>query len=85
MESQEITDFLKAVQAGIKSGSSDEFRLVSNVEIELAVIVNKEGGGKVNLAIVGGEGKYEKESVSKIKFSMGNNFTIYDQSRTRKQ
>jgi uncharacterized membrane protein len=36
VESQEITDFLKAVQEGIKNGSSQEFRLVSNVEIELA-------------------------------------------------
>ena len=79
VNSQEITDFINAVKIGVaKSCEPGKFDLISNIDFELAVAVKKEGSGKVNIAIVGAGGKYEKESITKIKFSMGSP-TSYEQ------
>lgn len=81
IDSQEITDFIDAVKLGIaKSREQGKFDLISTVEFELSVVVKKEGEGKFNIAIVGGGGKYEKEAITKIKFSMGDP-NSYDELR----
>lgn len=73
IDSDELTEFIKAVQNGIeKSQKNGNFELITPIDFELSVIIKKEGKGGVNIAIVGAGGKYEKESASIIKFSMGN-------------
>jgi len=56
----------------------------NNLEFELSVVVKKEGKGKLDIAIVSAGGKYEKEAISKIKFSMGNDLTLYNERGLRK-
>ena len=71
-DSSELTNFIIAVKDGIeKSQKQGSFTLVTPIEFEVSIIVKKEGKGGINIAIVGVGGKYEKESISKIKFSMG--------------
>ena len=71
-DSSELTNFITAVKDGIeKSQKQGSFALVTPIEFEVSIIVKKEGKGGINIAIVGAGGKYEKESISKIKFSMG--------------
>jgi hypothetical protein len=41
------------------------------IEFELSVVTKKVGGGKVKLILAEAGGKYEKEEISKIKFSIG--------------
>lgn len=73
VNSSELTDFINAVKESIeKTQTQNSFELIKPIEFEISVIVKKEGRGGVNIAIVEAGGKYEKESVSKIKFSMGN-------------
>lgn len=72
-DSLELTKFIEIVREGIeKSVKIKSFELLTPVEFEVSVMVKKEGEGGINLVIVDAGGKYEKESVSKIKFSMGN-------------
>ncbi len=80
----EIEEFIKKTYEGITAGENDKFGLMSNVEFELSVVVNKSGKGGIDLAIVGAGGKYSKESVSKIKFSMGDDVGLYNEMRLRK-
>jgi len=80
----EIEEFIKKTYEGISAGQNENFELMSNVEFELSVVVNKSGKGGIDLAIVGAGGKYSKESVSKIKFSMGNETGLYNEMRLRK-
>ena len=56
----EIEEFIKKTFEGISAGENDKFELMSNVEFELSVIVNKSGKGGIDLAIVGAGGKYSK-------------------------
>lgn len=77
IDSNELTEFIKAVQNGIEeSQKNGKFELITPIDFELSVIVKKEGKGGVNIAIVGAGGKYEKESASIIKFSMGNPLSL---------
>lgn len=77
IESEEITDFINAVKTGIsKSHSDGTFELMSNVDFELAIVAKKQGNGKVNIVIAGVGGEYEKQTISRIRFSMGNQATV---------
>jgi len=80
----EIEEFIKKTYEGISAGENDNFELMSNVEFELSVIVNKSGKGGIDLAIVGAGGKYSKESVSKIKFTMGDEVRFYNEMKLRR-
>ncbi len=72
-DSSELTEFIKAVREGIeRTQNQGSFELLTPIDFELSVITKKEGKGGINIAIVVAGGKYEKESISKIKFSMGN-------------
>lgn len=73
IDSTELTDFIHAVKEGISKTEKDgEFTLLTPIDFEISIAVTKEGKGKVNIAIVDAGGKYEKESITKIRFSMGN-------------
>ncbi|MGI0009777.1 MAG: trypco2 family protein [Nitrosopumilaceae archaeon] len=71
--SSELTEFIKAVSKGIEEAQENgSFELLTPIDFEVSVIVKKEGKGGINIAVVGAGAKYEKESISKIKFSVGN-------------
>ena len=77
IEADEITDFINAVKDGIsKSEENNKFSLMSNVDFELSVITKKHGGGKINIAIASAGGDLEKQAISRIRFTMGNQATI---------
>lgn len=80
----EIEEFIKKTFEGISAGANDNFELMSNVEFELSVLVTKSGKGGIDLAIVGGGGQYSKESVSKIRFTMGNEMGLYHEKELRR-
>jgi translation initiation factor 2B subunit (eIF-2B alpha/beta/delta family) len=71
IDTDELTEYLKNVCNGIIKAESNEMSLQSKIDFELSVITDKVGEGKLKIFIANIGGKYEKESVSKIKFSMG--------------
>lgn len=76
-ESTSLTDFINAVKNGIKnSQEAGSFELLTPIEFEVTVATTKEGKAGLNIVVVGAGGKYEKESVSKIKFSMGHPLSL---------
>ena len=68
---KELTEYIKAVMKGIENGVPENYEIKSTVDFELAVINTKEAKGGVNILVVDGKGKHEKENISKIKFSIG--------------
>ncbi len=71
--STELTEFITAVSEGITKGQKQGIlELLTPIEFEISVAIKKEGKGGVNITLIEAGGKYEKESVSKIKFAMGN-------------
>ncbi|MEX1995812.1 MAG: hypothetical protein WD884_00335, partial [Nitrosopumilaceae archaeon] len=64
-------EFVKSVLIAVDNSKTREFRLKSNVEFELSILTKKEASGKMSILIADVGGIYEKEAVSKIKFSMG--------------
>ncbi|MCA9828497.1 MAG: hypothetical protein KC444_08970 [Nitrosopumilus sp.] len=71
MDENGITTIINNVKEAInKSEESNDVRLSSDIKFELAVIAKKEAGGKIRFIIVEAGGGYEKETVSKIIFSM---------------
>lgn len=77
IEANEITEFVNAVKDGIvKSEEHGKFALMTNIDFELSVVTRKQGGGKINIAVANAGGQYEKQAISKIRFSMGNQATI---------
>lgn len=71
--SKELTDFITAVNEGITKGQKQgTLELVTPIEFEISVAIKKEGKGGLNITLLEAGGKYEKESISRIKFAMGN-------------
>jgi len=71
-DSSELTKFIEAVREGVQKTQKDgSFELLTPIEFEVSVTVKKEGDGGIHIAIVGVGGSYAKESISRIKFSMG--------------
>ena len=66
----ELSSFLKNLQSEIDKGMTDNFYLKGDIDIELAVVKTKDVGGKLRILVVEAGGKYEKETVSKIKFQI---------------
>jgi len=71
INTNELKDYIKNICKAIENADTETINLKSPIEFELAVITKKEGKGKVNIFVVDAGGKYEKEAISKIKFSMG--------------
>jgi len=77
IEANEITEFVNAIKDGIsKSEKTGKFQLMTNIDFELSVVTKKLGGGKFNIAIAKAGGEYEKQAISKVRFSMGNQATL---------
>ncbi len=73
LDSSELTEFINAVREGVlKTQKQGSFELLTPIEFEISIGVKKKGKGGLNIAIVNAGGKYENESISKIKFSIGN-------------
>jgi hypothetical protein len=78
---EKIEDFVNAVTTGINQGIPEGFRLKGDIDIELVVVSSKEAGGKFSIMIAEAGGKYEKEELSRIKFTIakketGNSFLV---------
>ncbi len=78
IDSKELTEFIKQVAIAIDNSKVREMMLKSGIEFELSVIIKKEGNGKLRIFIADANGDYEKESVSKIKFSLGHKPKVED-------
>jgi len=67
-----LQDFIKSVTEEVsKSQKTGHFELLTPIDFEISISVKKEGKGRIELLVVGAGGKYEKNEVSKIKFSLG--------------
>jgi|APSaa5957512535_1039671.scaffolds.fasta_scaffold108884_2 hypothetical protein len=76
-----LENFVNAVTTGITQGIPEGFRLKGDIDIELVVVSSKEVGGKFSIMIAEAGGKYEKEELSRIKFTIakkdtGNSFLV---------
>jgi len=73
--SEEFTDLgalVKDIVGQVESGleSTDYHVKDSGIEIELVVTKTKKVGGKIQVILAQAGGKYEKQELSKIKFSL---------------
>jgi len=66
----EIKEFLESLQDQIIEGLHDDMTLKGEIDVELSIVTNKEAGGKVRVFVVDAGGKYEKETISKVKFKI---------------
>lgn len=71
IKSKELTEYITDIRKSIEAAHTDSFDLVSDVEFELAIVNRKEKEGGFSIFVVDAKGKYENQSVSKIKFKMG--------------
>lgn len=67
----ELTAFIKSVIQAVDSSKNREMVLQSGIEFELSVVTTKEGSGGIKIFIANAGGKYEKETSSRIKFTVG--------------
>ena len=71
-KSVKLQDFIKSVSDEVsKSQKSGSFELLTPIDFEISISVKKEGKGGIELLVVGAGGKYEKNEVSRIRFSLG--------------
>lgn len=71
-DSDELTEYVSSVLKGIQASENAnvDFSLTSGVTFDLSVIHKKEAGGGIKILIADAEGKYEKQVVSRITFTM---------------
>ena len=73
-DSKNITEFIQSSIEGIEEGiqsNKSKFRFETPIEFELSVSVKKRAEGKIDIVVASAGGKYDKEEISKIKFSIG--------------
>ena len=71
INTSELTEFINSVSKEIFAQDKDGIKTtIKPIEFELSVVVKKAAGGKINLLLADVGGKYEKEVMSKIKFSV---------------
>lgn len=71
IDSKELTEFIKNVAIAVENSRVREMILKSGIEFELAVVTKIEGNGKLRIFVADAGGEYEKEVISKVKFSIG--------------
>lgn len=69
----ELEEFVKNVITAIDNSKHRNTILKSNIEFEILVSTKKEIRAGFKIWLANGDGKYEKDAISKIKFSMGYN------------
>lgn len=70
-DSKELEAYVKSVITAVDNSKHRDMVLKSDIEFELSVLTSKEAEGGIKILIANAGGKYEKEAVSKIKFSIG--------------
>lgn len=70
IDSEELEELIKSTIASIEKGKGKDYRLIGNIEFEVAVVNVRKGKGGVRLLVVDASGKYGKETASKIKFKI---------------
>jgi len=63
-----LKEFIRSIINGVEEGLSDDYEVKEYIELELAVVKIKEGGGGLKIFVADAKGKYSKEEVTKIKF-----------------
>ena len=67
----ELKDFIKSVLDAISQSVTGDYHLSHDIELEVAVIKKSRGKAGFNVFVVDAEGKYSKESISRIKIKIG--------------
>ena len=76
-KSVKLQDFIKSVSDQVlNSQKNGSFELLTPIDFEVSVSIKKEGKGGIDIVVVSAGGKYEKEEISTIKFSMGRTGSI---------
>jgi len=70
IESEELEELIRSTIESIEKGKTDRYKLKEAIDFELAVVNVKNAKGGIKLLVVKASGKYGKETVSKIKFSI---------------
>ncbi len=75
-EEPAFKDLIASTIGGVTEAVKDtNLAVLGLMEFELSVITKKIAGGKLRLALVEAGGDYQKEEISKIKFSIGSKST----------
>lgn len=83
MDESDITEIINNTKEAItKSESDNQLQLNGDIKFELAVIAKKEAGGKLKFIVAEAGGDYNKETVSKISFSMTRPWMYQKQKKT---
>ena len=70
-EPSELTTYIKSVLDSIEKAQTDTFVARPPIDFEISVVSTKDKGGKFHIFIADVNVKYEKEYISKIKFTFG--------------
>jgi hypothetical protein len=73
IDSKELTDYIANVLKGINDSGDPilkDYSPTQGVTFDLSIVHKKEAKGGLKILIASAEGKYEKESVSRITFTM---------------
>ena len=77
-EEDEFKELLSSTIASIAAVTeSKNVGIIGMIEFELAVVTKKVAGGKMKLVLVEAGADYQKENLSKIKFSIGSKQGMY--------
>lgn len=77
-EEEAFKELLTSTIASIAEVTEDKgVGIIGIIEFELAVVTKKIAGGKLKLVLVEAGAGYQKEKISKIKFSIGSKQGIY--------
>lgn len=70
-EPTELTTYIKNVLDSIEKAQTETFVARPPIEFELSIVNTKDKSGRFNIMIADVGAKYEKEYISKIKFTFG--------------
>ena len=77
-EEKEFKELLNSTIASIAEVTENkDVGIIGLIEFELAVVTKKIAGGKLKLVLVEAGADYQKEKLSKIKFSIGSKQGMY--------
>lgn len=70
-DESELSNFVKDVMDSLQSAENNTNAIIyPKIDFEVAVTTIKEAGGKFKLIVAEAGGKYEKETLSKVKFTV---------------
>lgn len=70
IDSEEISEFVKAVLTGIDAGLTEEYSIATPVKFQFGLKSKKDRGGKISLSIAGIGASRSNEDVARIEFEV---------------